>query len=159
MQQRQAGRLGAWLQNHRGVALLLSVSLGSEIAAICLFAWRTEHFLDRTFSWMTPIASALIVLSGTFSLAAVPTAKLQPRGSDRLLPRLVVLGMLAPITAVGGMVWFGLHNNRDAELICMALAFVFNVIGFLGCMFAWAYQAPHSPVESPVSPSDHVVGS
>lgn len=149
MHQRRTGRIDTWLRNRRHQLPYLCVALGCSIVGLCLLLLTT----DSNFSRMFPIALAFVALGATFYIAVEATAPQEPRGSDRPLPRLVAWGMLAPITAEGGAVWFGLHTIVDAAYTCMMIAFTLNLIEILGVWIAQAVQAPPTPPETTTAPT------
>lgn len=173
MRERRGGNLGAWLRNLRHVLTFGLITLCCFAIAFYLLWGVDVRHMDYIAGVQTAeIALAFVALGSTFNIAVLATAPSRSRGlatphrrwRDRPLPRLVALGMLVPITAECGMVWFALHLDFGALQTCTTIAFVLNPIGMVGIgmlrtLATGPFQATPSRSDPSTAPFDPVVGS
>lgn len=154
MHERRVEQLGAWLHDHRRSLTFRFFGVCSLVIAFFLLI-AARHLDDIDFGRTLYIALAFLLLSATFNIvvqATAPTpsrgtATPHTRGSERPLPGIVAWGILAPIIAECGMVWFALHNDITLGWIFLAIACVLNVIGLIGVLALRAHQTTPTPAD------------
>ena len=155
MQERQAGRLGGWLHARRRTLTFRTLVMCCCIIGFVLFGLIGLFHLDGDFNF---VAAAFIALAGTCNIAALasePTssrdaATPRSRGNERPLLRIVAWGLLVPIAAECGMVWFALHHSVDTTVLCTQLAFGLNALGTAGVLTPRLFRS--KPTLSDTSP-------
>jgi hypothetical protein len=151
MQQRQAGRLGAWLLDRRHMFVFGLLGMCAYVIAFYLLLnLRSPVNVDYSRTLFAALAFGL--LGATFNIGTLATAPTQSRlssisaqGSNVSLPRVIAWGILVPIVAECGLVWFALHDDFDHALIFAFVAIALNLVGQMGALALRTRQATPTP--------------